>query len=495
MVRTKTLDYFVFWTAFVLIIACFGIIIAFYPVAEDDWWYFDEIRDMGWWGSVRDRFSWDNSRLCNLIDTYMLIQPHWISKVLFIMSIAFGLYLMTKICDIQAVQWRSFILLSFLFWFGPMWEDSMFSIVYGYNYIVILPIFFGLIYIFLHPSCCPLWVGILLGFLLSVWHESYSVAFMAGAGLCTVFNWKNIDRRCIVLLLTVIIGSLWFALTPAIYIRQSHKGFSWWHLPRLVYCWLYYIYIILWGFGFFLRGRKQMLAPLHMFCVGSGVLLLLVLFSDIARASMPSLLLSCCGIVVLVHDYFSKCRNGVKTLATFVLAILLFASMTSAIYVMFKVNRSIERIYQVHFDPNFTEKYAFAPMYYPWDAPALAHRRPDDYLVTPYERNLNSLARYTKKRVFMVPEELRSYRTGNGVTISDNSDFKLWRGYLVSENLADTAFNGAYIKYGWRIDRGAVFSTVFRADDGNEYVYIVPKRSTIACYLGNPDWVIPYEEN
>lgn len=486
MVGRGDVNKILFVIIFIVVVFGFALVISAYPLANDDWWYLSEIENMGWWGSVKYRFEWDNTRICNLIDTFMLTQPLWISKAIFILSIALGLYLMTKVSKIEVTQWRSMSLLCFLFWVGPVWEDAMFSVVYAYNYIVSIPIFIGLIYIYQDPKKFPLWLGVLLGLLLAVWHESFSICFVGGVVLDFVFNRKQIDKERIIILLSVLVGTLWFFLTPAVYYRQSHNFFCWWYGIKLAHCWIYFAYVILWIVYFFKTDKKKALAPLHMFAVASGCLIAFVMVTGFPRAIFPGMILSCCGVTVILQDLLRKVMGEkVKSAIAVLLALFTAASQVTAAHQTVRLAKMAEKIAEIYRDPSITAEYAFAQIEYPWDGCPLALRRPDNELMLPDKRNMRTLSIYFK-RLMIVPAELAEYRQGQGEQISDNPAIRLWKGHLVSENLQDTVYTNAFVDFGLREDYSKVESVIFKANDGKEYVYILPIRSIIATYLDEP---------
>ena len=188
-----------FWTIFCFVSAAFCFIFFAFPVCNDDWWALAEIRDGGVLGSLKIRFYHDTIRLGNVVAICSIIWPKWLTCSLISASFVFGFWLMARLSGLSSTKWRGMALLAFLVWVFPLWEDAMFSHMYAFNYIPAIALFFGGIYIFMHPTKCPVWLSVIVGVLLGAWHESYSILFITGAILCFISDRSLFEKRRIIL--------------------------------------------------------------------------------------------------------------------------------------------------------------------------------------------------------------------------------------------------------------------------------------------------------
>ena len=92
--------------------------------------------------------------------------------------------------------------------------------------------------------------------------------------------------------------------------------------------------------------------------------------------------------------------------------------------------------------------------------------------------------------LIILPEKLRHYRNGLGEVIPSNSNVRVWNGYLISYNLADTNISWAEMDFGLKWSHDRAFATAFNGEDGKEYVYILPHRNMSCNYLDNPKEII-----
>lgn len=91
----------------------------------------------------------------------------------------------------------------------------------------------------------------------------------------------------------------------------------------------------------------------------------------------------------------------------------------------------------------------------------------------------------------VVPDRLKDYDSTLGVSISNDGNIKEWKGYIVSSNLNDTILSHARTTYerSHRPEYEEITRTVFPGADGNDYVFIFPKRSVVSRYMGKPVYI------
>ena len=155
MPENKQTNRIIFWVVFAAFMACFTFIYIEFPLIHDDWGFPSQLMYIGndetghhtLWdglkGSIQSRYIKDNSRICNTIATILFLFPPIISKIIIIISLCIGLILMLKIIGVKETEPCKLILFCFLILFLVNWQEHMFSIIFAFNYIVVLPIFLG----------------------------------------------------------------------------------------------------------------------------------------------------------------------------------------------------------------------------------------------------------------------------------------------------------------------------------------------------------------
>lgn len=488
--KNISLDKWIFLLIFVMFVIGFSLILIVLPKAFDDWWFSANVRDLGFKGALELRIATDNCRLSNIVSTIFLLIPFIISKIVAAIAFALGLWLMVKVSGFKTSQWRLMALLAFFAWVCPVWEDSMFSLVYAYNYILPIPLLFGMIYMFMYPQSHKLWVGIIIGVLLGAWHESFGMVFVAGAVFNLIFINKKMPLKQCIYILSVIIGLAWLLYSPGYRFRANSSGFSVYSIIQVFYGWIYFLNIGLLLIYLLIKSIKKRTysinPQLQLFALASGVLIPIVLVSFHPRAMMPTMIICCCTSTILIGQIFSQLSSKIKNIVAILLIVFTFASLTAADIETIKLRplaKNMERAYRDY--PNSTA--VFGPVSFPWDASPLTLRRPSIELLIPGGLNTAFLNYYyDNPKLIIVPEELRGYTNDMGEPISQNSECRIWHGHIISPNLNDTLAIRAQVSYGIKDSNQGVEKTVFTNDFGEQYVYIFIHRTTSDTYLGDP---------
>ena len=190
----------IYWSIFAFVCICFTWCFMIFPYAADDWWYLSEIlykgtdlnghhtMSMGLRESIEWHYLHDTSRIGNTLGAILLLVPKWLPQLVSSCSFCFGLWLMTKLAGIKKGETIKLIWFVFFVVFGVMWQEHMFTVMYAFNYIVVIPLYIGVILIFIrHETFRCLYAGI-LGLLLGVWHESYGLSFITSGIIVLLLN-------------------------------------------------------------------------------------------------------------------------------------------------------------------------------------------------------------------------------------------------------------------------------------------------------------------
>lgn len=486
-------DAFIKWLLFAVVCSSFCYIMAIYPYAQDDleFRYFALTKGLKY--QLTTVFSIDNGRIGNSIAICLLLVPKWIPTLIQCVALLLGVRLMMGFAGIK--NWRLASLFFFLFVFAPVWQDNMFCLAYAFNYIVPIPLLFVTIFLYNHPDKFPLWVGVILSFLTGAWHESFGLVIVAGWGMMWLFNRKSLTSRNQWLLFAVVLGTLWNFVNPGVWSRVAiHTGSSA-NYFRLLFCWLYFLYIFIWGVCMINRETRHIARePFNVFAVGGFILLPMVAFTGFERAAMPAILVCCCAATKLFPVCWTiligKASSFVKSFSSASMVVIIIAHL---IFVDCEATVQLpmyENICKEIKDTPTGQMYVFVPMRFPWDTNPITLGRPSRILMIPNDWSISFAREVAGERwdVDPVPQELRNYTANSGNAVSDNSNIREWNGHLVSSDLADTLIDATYTKYkgGRKSEFAHVLTAVFTADDGKRYVYVLPQRSIISNFLGKP---------
>lgn len=482
---------------FALMVASFAFILFVFPKADDDWWAWIDLTKRGVWGAMCHRTTFDVARIGNMLGMLLLLVPRWIPAALEAICFAVGFYFMTKVATIELGEWRKMALLAFLTWCFPMWENSMFSQMYAFNYIVPMPLLFGMIWMFINQDRCRLWIGVICGILLGLWHEGYAIAFVSGALLNMAVLRGAISKTRVILVISVLIGFSWLLFTPALMNRQDFFKFKAGNIIQLWYSSIYFVYILTVLICLSVKKLRLRLQSsnlgLQLFAVASGILMPLVALTGIARAMMPCILITCCAFSVLLSKLFSEMSPIKKIVFAALLTLFTSISLVATCIQTIKLRPMAEFMERAYLD-NLANGSVFGPICYPWNYPAVVLRRPDTELLLKGRGNASFLRYLTdNEKLMIVPWELSEYKYGLGEPISRDSVVRLWEGHIISSQLSDTLIDVVEVDYGLKKDFIHAETTSFKGADNREYVYILPYRTTLSTYLGAPRYIETFQ--
>lgn len=487
---------------FTLIVVAFGFILIVFPKSYDDWWYWGEwihygndlnghhSLPIGWLESLKYHWNYDNVRLCNIVIAPLLQLHHWVLGVICALCFGWGFWLMTKVTATRPGRLARLVLLSLLIVFPSIWQEAMFSKVYAFNYICVLPIFFGAIHLFIREKPVRMIWAFLLGLLLGAWQEGYALPALGGGIIVLLVHPRMVSRWRIAMLVGIALGILWLILPPALWSRfGEQKSFN---PSRIVYLVLLFVFLAVWLLSVFLRRWRQIaLSPLCLItlvaCVGLPVL---VAHTALVRAAFAAIVLSACALTVYAsarwprtfadRTVFSRVFSAVGTA---VLAVHLVAVCAETV----TMRRIIDTINEKYFLIRQHDGYFFAPMRYVWNSSPLTLGRPDIDMCYPTSINM-VFPKYVSDNLNLIPipEELEFYERGMGEPLPGNSESRLWKGHIISPNLADTVNSYTDTRYGNRLVTAPTVFTPFTTASGDTFVYILPDRPVYAIYAGDP---------
>lgn len=491
------------WIIFLFVAVCFAFIIIAFPKAYDEWWYWAErlyygVDENGHHNMMTGileswhyHWNYDNSRLANFAFAATLHIPRICAGIFLALCFAAGLWFMCKVAEIRQGDIAKLVCLCFLFIFPNIWQEAFFSYDYAFNYIVPLPMFFGLIYVFLNKEHFSIGWSIALGILLGMWHESFATPIICGGALLLLLGKVKPTRWRIAMLISLAVGLLWILLPPGAWRRASWQTLEL-SVGRIIWLALPFAFLFI-EFILLLRkkSRSYALSPLPILtAVCCLILFCITLLTGYVRASFPAIMLSATTVVYLLSKIFRPFFED-KTALSFSFSAVFFAIIAIHLIAVCHETVIVRRVYDnannaMIFNAKKNDNAVFAEIRFPWDASPLALGRPDINMYRPRFYHFSILNLFTGEsfRHMVVPSELKYYKRGEGNLIGDN--IRQWRGHIVSENISDTINCWANISYGSIPGTSPLENVVFQTADGNQFVYICPIRPLKAILAPAP---------
>lgn len=493
---------FSFWAIFAFFALCYAFIYFVFPTSLDDWSYWAEMLNdgidenghhttfMGIREGIVYRYNYDVSRIGNTLGFLILYFPKWVRSILPAFFVTWGFWEMLRLSFIKPGQSNALIALFFLFTFGLMWHEGLFSHMYFFNYIIIIPLYIYAIRILISDQPRNKWLCLALGIVVGCWHETYGLSLIVPGVLIVMLRRKLLTPWRICLILGGMIGFLWIIIFPAAWVRAftniglhapSYRG-----LIRLLYLWPQFIAILLVVYKYI---KKLPVNRLDIAMCGAGLVMIpLAISSFNMRADIAGVLLSICTILrdrnIWIPRFARKSRFMIPAVCAiafiFTAVHLIAVCRETVIY-----RRITDQIALKLWNHEDEDGLVYSELRHPWETSPLALQRPEPTLLTPPGMTLTCMRFfYEKDEVFVIPIELKDYKRGEGDLVDAVDVVRNYNGHLVSENLSDTVYEWGRMKYDNFEDVAFVYKKRFKTHSGDQFVYILPMRSTGARYSG-----------
>ena len=207
-------------------------IFVLFPRISDDYWYgmlqHDYLRGLsesvswsGVWETLRIHFTYDNTRLGNIVFVFLQLLPPWLSAVV---PAACVLWICTGICRFAGVDGRNLLLVAVTLLavsIFPPWFENFFSLCFALNYLP--PAAMMCAYVI---SLCDnrhkrtMW-DYANALLLGLWHEAFGISLVIGS-LAYIIATRQ--RKKAVRLAAWLIPSTIFLCTTAIFAAINNSG-------------------------------------------------------------------------------------------------------------------------------------------------------------------------------------------------------------------------------------------------------------------------------
>lgn len=225
LVSAVTALFYVFW---------FGIL----PFLSDDLWYMSGMRDYfqgdasPWplaFETIKDHWLHDNVRLANVVFTVLLIPAKWLPFKWVIASLSgvavyVTLLLIGRLAGIGNRSGWWAVLVCAMLTFLPVWLDQMVITCFQLNYTWATALTLLAIYCFIDNRGRSPWLMALIGFVIGMWHEGFSLPLFCGCvTLCALWRDKFVNRRCLLMMAAMLAGIAVLMLAPGTVERLDHS--------------------------------------------------------------------------------------------------------------------------------------------------------------------------------------------------------------------------------------------------------------------------------
>lgn len=515
--RLNILSYDIFICSTIVLV---GLVVAFFPMATDDYWFSDEYIMYSQavngeshfqaslnaiWEILKVHYLEDNSRLANSFVICCLWMPLWgWSIIKFISFVLFGHFIF-KVSGTKKYETQKAVFTVFLTVFTIGWQFNFLAFTYFGNYVISSIFLLWTSYLFLNKRHNP-FGGLILGIILGASHESFALAFIGGSIMACLSDRNLINKANCFAFAGNLIGLIWLVSAPSW--SHSHSPYTAqlrmlgflsqvWYLPAYYWGWL----ILL----FFRRTRKVALAPLPLFALGTAPLIIVGLLGFKTRAAFPCHVMAICSTVWMTTQLLPVTFKHSKKLhvISFLLACLTLAHLAVVFSVTLRMKKSQEQFDQLCMQASKegrTEYYPFIDVVQPWNSPRLALRRPQShgYRFTRWQYGEHRL-HFGMKRIVAIPTVLQSFSPEKATEVPSMPGYWFYDGHLVGPSGLNCHIIRLDVLYGTYTDYCEAYLAPFTADNGQKYTYFFVDRNLPGCYMGNPtdaiihDWT-EYED-
>lgn len=159
----------------------------------------------------------DNARLSNIVATVFMLFPKWVGALICLICLLWTLRVEAEFLVIRLSRSRlTPMIVAGWVLFLP-WSNQMSSLVFQFNYII--PTFLSYILLrrlFKGRPGERIWVTALVALLLGMFHEAYSLPFVAGLTASAILFRKNRSGKYVAAIVCLTAGLLWIVLAPSL---------------------------------------------------------------------------------------------------------------------------------------------------------------------------------------------------------------------------------------------------------------------------------------
>lgn len=516
-----------------LLAAGFGLVFWLVPSYADDLWYGLRnahyirglVPDVDWQGvaeTIQEHFATDNARLPNVIMSVAVIMPKWICALI---STLLWFYAIRKIFSLAGIGKGKGLLpvalgVFFISFLLP-WFEAFGALAYQLAYIWGTAIVMWCMGRFVgehdkvNRSKRQAALCFAAGLLLGVWHEGFSVTFMAFGAMITVLDrHRYLNKRNVLMLAGCFIGTLYlFILSPAMDRADGlHEGLS---ASKLMITALgepaFMLLCLVWLILLCFRAtrprlkeasKRQALIFAISLTAGAAVNFMIHLLSvNSPRAGWCGQIFSIIAIIVLIGIAFPTRYNPgrqkgitVKAVAACLLLAISFLRLGASDFYAIKLHNEFPRVIaEAGASPVHQ---AFTDFPTEFDAPLICAFFPDFtfYTAEANRKFMMHFYDFEDEGFAVVPSKLAQTALNAGQAIESDRQIRLFGPYLFTavENMPEiTGQAGEFtadVSFGPLTRRGqrVLYYRYTSRADGNDYYWLYPWRSVPFCLLSAP---------
>ena len=367
----------------------------------------------------------------------------------------------------------------------------MFSTMYAFNYIVYFPLLIGFVYIIINKVALNPCVAAILGFLVGAWHESLALAVFCSSIAVLILRPGLRTKTNLFMTMFILTGVLWLTLFPGMWVRKSHGINS--SVPeginRLIYMFPWVIVCLSFISGLCISKLRNICKnEIILMTIIAGIVLIpvLIIFNYI-RVLFPLYYLSICSIFLICNIVGKEFNINRKLVYIFIsiLGIFCFAHLLAVCRETVILRNLVERqLNAVAQDKRDGDRY-FIPVRFSWQTSKLTFTRPDKSLCNGH--NFIFFRLHMSTFNYFLPEDILKYDSNEAKSLEGNTDYKIWNGYIIGENINDTVEEFVNMGYKYFNEKNIIYKKRFRAEDNKDYIYIAPLRSKKSFLFGEPE--------
>lgn len=469
-----------------------------FPYVLDDLWfrrpfagYFDFPSFQTYWDGLKDsitvHYLFDNNRLFNTLASIIIVLPRCITGVICAFFAVAMCWLAARYAERRGLFY--FALLQAGLVFVLPWYDSMFVVMYAFNYIGVSAVFLLASMLFINRLKGGAVLLFFVGFCTGVCHEAFTVALTGGAALVFVAfrKWRTIRTLAfvaglflgLVYLLFLFPGSAHrFSETSAIntadYIRRFISLFRIEFMYTLpVWC--------LWALSAILfvvpSTRRRICRPRIVFLLGASLASWMP-FAPVFfwRAAWPIWLCAVILSVMLMQIFLPRLsKSKFSCTASLVILGAIIAHMFVVDFYVLDIRRDYDRLSSC-----FVNAPAEGPVYAPLPDTA------GQSLFTLGKVNKEILFIFQEPLTRLVPLDLQDFDPVKATDIGVDMPIWLYKGYMVAPDVfGDDDLFYSVVNFGARKSNGMLYAHHF-SNPAGKFVYLSPWCYYIASRYGNP---------
>ncbi len=489
---------FRFFGIITLVSLAFTFMFLVFPWWGDDIWYMQPLKDYingsdktfpwdGLFSCWEYHYLKDNIRTANIVLTFFLLIPKWVSSILSGVMVWLTLYYAAKLVKLKYDNTGWLLLCTLLTIFLP-WEDFLIVSCYTLNYIWAAALSLIAIDLFLSDKKYNPILIFIFGIIFGSWHEGFSGPVLAGFAGWMILNRHKLTLNRWLLCIGICIGILWLASAPGIHhYSKELNGFSRLFLLSCIPFVLFIISII----SILAAKRIKLLfdnTPIILSVAGlAGMCLLFISPYLSGRIICFANLVFTIVSIFFAKELFAQTsiQPLIKNVSITLLSIFLCVHLVVSCYFTLVISNEYDNVVEEY--KKSDDGTVFVPLTLAEDIPIICLRKPIRRMYGGfYTQCVDSAYSDGYKRLRVIPIELKEYSVGKGSRIDGNLNIELYKNRFVGPILNPERPDSIEVRFNTKLGGigNIFFRTEFQGKDGENYYYYFPEHLCVPQWLG-----------